>query len=125
MLVLSAAAFTVLAGVARADVPYVNALEVARCTRLDPHNLSYPAESRRAGHAGDVTVGGVVAPDGALSDVTVLTSGGHAELDAAVTEAFMAIHCAPHEGAQPIRIKQWVRFSLQPAARIAPSEREA
>ncbi|ORT88903.1 hypothetical protein B7G54_01620 [Burkholderia puraquae] len=35
MRVLSAAAFTVLAGVARADAPYVNAQGVARCTRLD------------------------------------------------------------------------------------------
>ncbi|KEZ06817.1 hypothetical protein GQ57_05350 [Burkholderia sp. MSh2] len=113
MLMVSAAVLTMLAGAARADAPYVDAREVARCTRLDLRNLAYPAEARRAGQGGEVTVGGVVLPDGTLSDVTVLKSSGHAVLDDAVTAAFKTIHCVADEGAQPIRMKLVANFSLR------------
>ncbi|MCA7999456.1 energy transducer TonB [Burkholderia metallica] len=114
MLVVSAATFAAfaLSGVAHAEAPYVQASEVARCTRIDSRDVPYPSSARRAGQSGEVMVGGVVLPDGTVSDVTLLESSGHAELDAVVTAAFTRIHCSADGGAQPIRMKQKVTFSL-------------
>ncbi|WP_174929503.1 energy transducer TonB [Burkholderia lata] len=112
MLVSSAAAFAMLSGVARAEASYLYASEVARCTRIDSRDVPYPANARRARQSGAVTVGGVVLPEGTVSDVTLLESSGHAELDAVVTAAFMRIHCTVDEGAPPIRMKEKITFSL-------------
>ncbi|OXI39600.1 energy transducer TonB [Burkholderia aenigmatica] len=112
LLAISAAAFAALSGVARADASYLYASEVTRCTRIESRDVPYPASARHAGQSGEVTVGGVVLPDGTVSDVTLLESSGHAELDAAVTAAFMRIHCTADEGARPIRMKEKITFSL-------------
>ncbi|VWC43100.1 hypothetical protein BLA23254_07125 [Burkholderia lata] len=112
MLVISAAAFAAISGVARAEAPYINAYEVPRCTRIDPRDVPYPASARWAGQSGEVTVGGVVLRDGTVSDVTLLASSGHTELDDVVTAAFMCIHCTADEGVRPIRMKQKITFSL-------------
>ncbi|WP_265328618.1 energy transducer TonB [Burkholderia contaminans] len=74
--------------------------------------MPYQASARRAMPSGEVTVGGVVLPDGTVSDVTLLESNGHAELDAVVTAAFMRIHCTAGEGAHPIRMKEKITFLL-------------
>jgi len=112
MLAISAAAFAALSGVARAEASYVYASEVARCTRMNSGDVPCPASTRYAGQSGEVTVGGVVLPDGTVSDVTLLESNGHAELDAVVTAAFMRIHCTAGEGAHPIRMKEKITFLL-------------
>ena len=74
--------------------------------------MPYQASARRAVQSGEMTVGGVVLPDGTVSDVTLLEGSGHAELDAMVTAAFTRIHCTADEGARPIRMKEKVTFSL-------------
>jgi TonB family protein len=112
MLVIAATAFAALCGVARAEVPYVHVSEVARCTQIKSRDVPYPISARKAGQSGEVTVGGVVLPDGTVSDVTLLESSGHAELDAVVTAAFMRIRCTADEGAGPIRMKEKITFSL-------------
>jgi len=101
-----------VSGVAHAEAPYVYASEVARCTRMNSGDVPCPASTRYAGQSGEVTVGGVVLPDGTVSDVTLLESNGHAELDAVVTAAFMRIHCTADEGAQPLRMKEKITFLL-------------
>lgn len=106
------AAFATLAGTAHAEVSYVNASEVARCKPIALREIAYPADARRAGHRGAVTVGFVLSPDGMLSGTTLLTSSGHAELDAAATAALMRMQCAADEQAQPIRVKQTIIYSL-------------
>ncbi|WP_304589586.1 energy transducer TonB [Burkholderia anthina] len=68
----------------------------------------------RAGHQGTVTVGFVLWPDGTLSDSTLLTSSGHAELDAATTAALTRMQCAADEQAEPIHVKQTITCSLYP-----------
>ncbi len=112
LLAISAAAFAALSGVARADASYRYASEVTRCTRIGSRDVPYPASARRARQSGEVTVGGVLLPDGTVSDVTLLESSGHAELDAVVTAAFMRIHCTADEGARPIGMKEKITFSL-------------
>lgn len=112
MLVISAAVFAAISGVARAEPSYLYASEVPRCTRIDSRDVPYPASARRARQSGEVTVGGVVLPDGTVSDVTLLASSGHTELDDVVTAAFMRVHCTADEGARPIRMKQKITFSL-------------
>ncbi|WP_396332701.1 TonB family protein [Burkholderia anthina] len=106
------AVFATLAGTAHAEVSYVYASEVARCKPVAAREVTYPGDARRAGHQGKVTVGFVLLPDGTLSDTTLLTSSGHAELDAAATAALTRMQCAADEQAQPIRVKETVTYLL-------------
>jgi protein TonB len=55
----------------------------------------YPRSARRKGHEGVVTVEISVASDGAVSDVALVSSSGHRELDEAASSAAYSAHFAP------------------------------
>lgn len=55
----------------------------------------YPRSARRKGHEGVVTVEISVAADGAVSDVALVSSSGHRELDEAASSAARSAHFAP------------------------------
>ena len=55
----------------------------------------YPRSARRKGHEGVVTVEISVASDGAVSDVALVSSSGHRELDEAASSAARSAHFAP------------------------------
>jgi protein TonB len=73
----------------------------ARLTALIEAQKSYPEVARRLRHQGIVQISFVLAPDGALVELAVADSSGHAELDEA---ALNAVHAVPRFPAFPAEL---------------------
>lgn len=91
--------------------PYLRALR----QRIQ-QSVHYPASARRRGVSGTVSVEIVVLANGAIGDVTLLGSSGHATLDEAALETLRALPrtpLPPELPARPLRVRIPVVFEMR------------
>ena len=78
--------------------------------------LRYPLSARRRGLAGSVELEVVIAPDGRVTGVTVVSSSSHDVLDAAATDAVRRLRPLPfpaHLPPRPLVVRLPLVFDLR------------